>query len=295
MNSKNILVLLPLILTLAASAGIYRYDVPEERYKTLATKPQFDCVGKLYWKETRHGSCVFIGGKYVLCAAHCFMESLTRPDTLHQGKALIVVNKPYAEYVRDITRYFVYFNGKKYQSKTVHIYPGYLDHDMKHRDDIALIELSEPVTGITPAAICGTFDELHSDVVGVGYGVHGKANKPENIDTSCEKLAGENVIDSIGGYRLNNHPTVMFCDFDNGSKECNKMGSAIPRPLEYICGGGDSGGGLFRKTKTGWELIGICHGAGIDVGQMMKTGYYGQVMGWIRVSVFRNWIEENMK
>ena len=63
-------------------------------------------------------------------------------------------------------------------------------------------------------------------------------------------------------------------------------------PLEYMCGGGDSGGGLFRQTQGKWELIGICSGADIDVEQLMKTGYYGQQMHWTHVSLFADWIRQ---
>jgi hypothetical protein len=73
------------------------------------------------------------------------------------------------------------------------------------------------------------------------------------------------------------------------------MGSSVPRPLEYISTGGDSGGGLFRKKGNDWELIGICGGAGIDLAQFMETYYYGQIMEWTRVAAFTKWMDEQTK
>jgi secreted trypsin-like serine protease len=73
------------------------------------------------------------------------------------------------------------------------------------------------------------------------------------------------------------------------------MGSATPLPLEFIVGAGDSGGGLFKKTKTGWKLIGITSGSGTEVERLMKTGYYGHIMRWTRVSVFEPWIKINIE
>jgi len=72
------------------------------------------------------------------------------------------------------------------------------------------------------------------------------------------------------------------------------MGSAKPLPLEYTVAGGDSGGGLFRKNKGKWELIGICSGSEINIDKLMKVGYYGQSMNWVRVSVFEKWIRDSM-
>jgi secreted trypsin-like serine protease len=73
------------------------------------------------------------------------------------------------------------------------------------------------------------------------------------------------------------------------------MGSSIPQPLEYICSGGDSGGGLFREGKNGWELIGLCSGAGTNMEMLLATGYYGQTMNWTRVSTFNDWIKQSIK
>ncbi|MBK8644872.1 MAG: hypothetical protein IPN15_22450 [Saprospiraceae bacterium] len=92
-------------------------------------------------------------------------------------------------------------------------------------------------------------------------------------------MPGENVIDSIGGQIYLDRESLLICDFDHPTRnDCNKIGSPVPRPLEYICSGGDSGGGLFRNKNNAWELIGICSGSGVDINQLMKSGYYGHTM-----------------
>jgi hypothetical protein len=85
-------------------------------------------------------------------------------------------------------------------------------------------------------------------------------------------------VDEFGGELVNGRPGLLMCDFDHptDSADCNKMGRGTPRPLEYFCGGGDSGGGLFRKKGKAWELIGICSGSEHNVDQMVRTGYYGR-------------------
>ena len=127
--------------------------------------------------------------------------------------------------------------------------------------------------------------------MGVGFGASGPANRPDFVSIQNKKIAGENVIDSVGGQKYLGFETLLICDFDIPTrKDCNKLGSPTPRPLEYICSGGDSGGGLFRQKNNTWELIGICSGSGVDINQLMKTGYYGHTMEWTRVSLFTNWL-----
>ena len=176
------------------------------------------------------------------------------------------------------------------------IHPRYLDSLPTGGGscDIALLELERPVLSVQPAKMSCAFDELHSDVTGVGYGASGRADVTESFRMPFKKIAGESVVDSVGGPEFENRETLLYCWFVSPSE---KTGRHVVRPLEYIATGGDSGGGLFRQTADGWELIGICggHGGGIDFQQFQKTGYYDQRMSWTRVSAFTGWIAEQMK
>lgn len=278
-------------------AGIYRHDVPVERYKELAAEAQFNCVGIILENATQpHGSCVLIGRRYVLSVAHCFIESETQKDTITVGNARVTTYKQVNRRLADITQYYFRFNRKLYRAKTITLHPAYLDPNTTGSCDIALIELAEEVKGITPMTLSTSFDELGSAVTGVGYGASGRADDPEDVGMYMEKIAGQNTVDTLEGYKLNGVSTLLSCDFDHpANKALNQTGSPIPQPLEYICSGGDSGGGLFREVKNGWELVGLCSGAGTNIDMLLVTGYYGQTMNWTRVSAFNDWIKQSIK
>lgn len=295
---KNLLFLLLCCIACSEiNAGIYRDDVPVEKYKALAGQKQFDCVGTIFNQHTdAKGSCVLIGDRYVLSAAHVFIESDTKEDTLRVDGKLWTVYANVNERVADVTKYSFRFNRRQYEGKSMKIFPAYRDSATRGKCDIVLIELAEPVPGVTPALLNTRFDELNDEVIGVGYGASGLAGTPEDVGIYMEKIAGQNTVDTLQGYLLNNLPTILSCDFDHPSlKTLNKWGSEKPLPLEYICSGGDSGGGLFRETKNGVELVGICSGATTDFAKLLKTGYYGQSMHWTRVSAFNSWISETIR
>jgi secreted trypsin-like serine protease len=277
-------------------SGIIRHDVNEKNYLRLATEKQFDCVGRIYKDTSPSGSCVLISDRFVLSAAHVFIDSDTRPDTMEFNGLIAVAYVTYNHRVTDVTKLYLMFNGQKVKVKNLLLHPNYLDSSTKGSCDIALLELEHPLNNIAPAKLNTAFDELHSNVVGVGFGASGPANRPDFVSQHNKKIAGENVIDSIGGQKYLGSESLLICDFDHPTrKDCNKLGSPTPRPLEYICSGGDSGGGLFRQKNNTWELVGICSGSGVDINQLMKTGYYGHIMDWTRVSLFTDWLTVQTK
>ena len=251
----------------------------------LGAKKEFDCVGIVNFNNgSKGGSCVLIGKKYVLSAAHVFKVSETRPDTFYEGKSMIIVNQPVKQRIGNTSDYTFNFRGKTYKAKAISIYPTYMDSASYGMGDIAVVELDNPVEDVRPAAMGKLFDELDAHVTGVGYGVFGPGDKQETLDTSMLKIGGENVVDSIGGYEIGGIASVLHADFDHPTNAlCNKMGSAKPRNLEYGCAGGDSGGGLFIETGSGYRLIGICSGTSLIIQEFNKTAYYGQTMSWTRV------------
>ncbi|MBK8640711.1 MAG: trypsin-like serine protease [Saprospiraceae bacterium] len=291
-----------IILTLSLSSfflffsGIIRHDVDEKNYLSLANQKEFNCVGRIYKDSTSSGSCVLISDRFVLSAAHVFIDSDTRPDTIEFNGMKAVSYVTYNHRVTDVSKIYLMFNGQKVKVKKLLLHPNYLDSLTKGSCDIALLELEKTIHNITPAKVNTAFDELNSIVVGVGYGASGPANRPDLVSQQNKKIAGENVIDSIGGQIYLDRESLLICDFDHPTRnDCNKIGSPVPRPLEYICSGGDSGGGLFRNKNNAWELIGICSGSGVDINQLMKSGYYGHTMEWTRVSLFTNWLSLQTK
>lgn len=297
---KKTILLLSLLTTISSSlfGGIYRHDVLVSKYKNLAAEKQFDCVGQVFkgFDGEGRGSCVLIEDRYVLSAAHVFMESDNVVDTQYVANGdTITLFKQVNERVGDAKGYTFRFNRRRYQSKRIIMFPAYKDSMGKRLGDLVVIELEEPVTDVKPAVMYNEYNELKALVTGVGYGVSGRADKPEEVDIYMEKIAGQNIIDSIGGYHVSGKPSVLMADFDAPSNSTwNKMGSAEPVELEYGVGAGDSGGPLFMKTENGWRLIGICTGGGVILDELMERGYYSKMSEWLRVSVFSEWITNTM-
>jgi secreted trypsin-like serine protease len=285
-------------------AGIFRHDVPEKKYLQLGKQQQFDCVGQLAGVDTTGhvvlgASCVLVGQRYVLSAAHCFIDVDMKPDTfdtvLNGQIAHCVLYVQSNRRVKDFTKQYATFHGRKFKVKRGIVHPSYLDSLTKCPCDIALLELEQPVTSIEPARMNRSSDELHSDVTGVGYGESGRADKPESVKKENKKIAGESVVDSVGGPEFQGHTTLLFSQFVSTN---DTTGKHVARPLEYTPGAGDSGGGLFRQGGNGWELVGICSGegtVGVDLERLVTTGYYGKMISWTRLSAFTGWIAAQME
>jgi len=313
---KKTLFILSLALATIAQAGIYRHDKSPKAYKELAAQQQFDCVGMVMDDvgQKQMGSCVLIGSRYVLSAGHVFVDNDIRVDTYYldkngktvpkpvEGGAKMLVNQPVAHRPAIITNYSFRFGNHRYYGKKLRLYQPYLDSLTAGNlfcGDIVLIELSEPVKGITPATLNTAFNEQGSIITGVGFGASGPANDPENIGPYMEKIAGNNVIDKIEGYEVNGKSSLLSSDMDApGRTDCNAMGSAKPLPLEWGPGGGDSGGGLFRQVAGKWQLVGIITGgpaSGLNMTSFMqKKGYYGGTIQNQRVSAYNEWIKETI-
>jgi hypothetical protein len=289
--------LLSSLFFLLLVSGIFRHDVPEQEYLNLAKEPQFDCVVPIFKGKESIGSGILISDRYVLSAAHIMIESDIRKQRvkLESGETAIIY-QPVNEHVMKATALRIVLKGKRYKAKRLVIYPDYLADFSSGIGDVVLIELEEPFTGIIPATLNFRTNELSAEVTGCGFGASGNASEPETVGSYHKKIAGQNVIDSLGGVLINGQYSKLFCDFDHPTNaQCNRMGSATPRPLEYISAGGDSGGGLFRNDNGKWELIGICSGANVDIERLLSSGYYGQTMAWTRVSVFENWVKTSIQ
>ncbi|MEX0313934.1 MAG: trypsin-like serine protease [Allomuricauda sp.] len=211
-----------------APKGIIRHDVPIDKYKKLGNQPEFDCVGRYSISEesSDYAVGVLIAPKWVLTAAH-------------------FVNKP------SVWK----FGSRYYKTKRIIKHPDLKPNAEETQwtgHDMALVELENPVTDISPAKRYYGNEELGNTITKIGYGYIGNGKTGLADPRVQERLGGQNVVDAIGGTFENRNfsQNVMVCDFDDPeSTELNHFGS--PTPLELAIGGSnvDSGGGVFVKKK----------------------------------------------
>ncbi len=294
MKANRTIFLIPIFLVL--TSGIYRHDQPIEKYLSLANQDQFNCVGEILKIDGSNwvfgGSFVLIDSVTVLSAAHCFLGT-EKKDTIvnYNGQRF----KTYIEkgkYKRNESEFRFRVMNLQMVAQKITFHPKYL---VDGTCDLALIKLAEPIKGAKSLKINLQFDELSDTVTGVGFGVSGPANKPETVKIYHLKLAGQNIIDSIGGAIVDRKNTILFADFDAPDKrqECNRIGNSTPLELEYSIGAGDSGGPLFRYIKGELFLVGIASYAPKTIDNLLKNGYYCELNGWTRLSAFNDWIKDN--
>ncbi len=276
--------------------GVIRDDININEYTSLANQSRFDCVGEIIRDKEVVGSCVLIDENCVISTAHVFIEHNFKSDTMQIDGQTIIANVPYNDHVGDLKNYSFRFKGKIYSAKKMLIHPLYLDTIPNRDCDIIIITLNTPVKKVPLPILSNTFDELHSTIIGVGYGKPAYATNKEIITDKSLKIAGENVIDSITGFEIEGEKSILMSDFDSpGLNKFNITGDSLPKNLEYLCSGGDSGGGAFKASNDRLVLVGLTAITNFDIQQQARSGYYGQTMGFLRISVFQKWILNNKK
>ncbi|GAA0854082.1 hypothetical protein GCM10009114_08620 [Aliiglaciecola litoralis] len=151
------------------------------------------------------------------------------------------------------------------------------DHTPGVSHDLALLELSAPVTHVAPASIYFDDDEQGKIITFIGAGGTGSGIEGQTIDNlennGVLRLAN-NVVETADG------PLLTFV-FNRGNKAL---------PLEGISGGGDSGGPAFIKNGNDYVVLGISSRGEFGI----KVGKYGIREYYTRVSFFEEWISDIM-
>ena len=258
--------------TSPAGKGIIGVNVDKKELVKFALQKQFDGVGSIKQDGKIIASCILIAPQWCLTAAHVF------DDRLKLKSVLIEING-------------ITYKGVK---KIIH------NRYKKDNVDIALIYLDKAINDVEPATIYTGSNELHSVSTFVGYGAFGTPLKPDMDIDNKDKIAGVNIIDQIGGSipKFSTYPShFLLEDLDNpfDTNCCNSLGSPRPLPLEYIPTGGDSGGGLFIEENGQWFLVGVFSEFEFQLAALNKTGLYGTVAAFTRVSLFNDWIKNNLK
>jgi general stress protein 26 len=138
--------------------------------------------------------------------------------------------------------------------------------------DLALVELVEPVAGVTPVALYRGEQEAGKTLVVAGFGDFGDPHK--GLRRGDGRLrAVTNVVDDAGPRRI-----FMRFDAPPGGSE-----------FEGVGGPGDSGGPALLKEDGRLLLAGVSS-ASMDG----KPGTYGVTDVYVRVSTYAKWIAQTI-
>lgn len=265
------------LLTQSAWGIVRRHDVDDSQYINLANQPQFAAVGKVFTSTSAGSGTVIANGWWVLTAAH------------------VVAGAPVSSISFQI-------GASTYTAQNVFIHPSYPGGPLPTAD-IALIELSAPVAGVTPAQIYTGTNEIGKHGHSVGYGLTGTGTDGFITNTYGTKRAMRNIIDLIifPNGTISPNGTILLSDFDSPAGTNNSLGpwgsSATPLDLEGMGAPGDSGGPVFIEEGGIWYIAGVhsfISDPGPPAGNNQADARYGDILGSTRVSSYAGWINSTV-
>lgn len=246
---QNILVAIAMLCLFTSL--IVRHDVNDDELIALAKEFPQICHPKF-------GEATLIHPNFVVSAAH--VAKYLKKD-LEEGKQHYITNQ-----------------GKQYRIKAVVLHPNYSQTRTSIENDIALIQLSTPVTNVSPAKIYTQTQEIGKHITLVGKGKFGTGlTGPQNEDKITR--AATNKIDGVTN-------SWVYFSFDApSSKNATKY--------EGVSGPGDSGGPAFTKINNKLYIIGVSshQRKNGNSGQ----GFYGATEYYARVSTYANWINKTIR
>ena len=286
----------------------YRLDVPSSTYEDLGANREPYLVGEGYpdFSTTvaisNFGSGVIIGERWVLTAGHVVLDEEYGEE--QAGAWVVSVGSD-----RDNP-------DSTYDVKEIHIHPGWrADHSndgLEYGIDIALIELTSSIEGVTPApwANYTELDDglLDSLIYSSGFGDYSEKLDDGNGDYS-QRRAWKNTLDRLsddldppvdyshddvwqGGWVVYDFDSPdgyynSLADGENSGGEFSYVGEGDSSPesldLEGTSVPGDSGGPTYLKINGEWTVIGLTSHGSTD-------GYYGDLALNTRVSSHAGWI-----
>ena len=236
---KYLLTLL-LSISVCAEAIIIRHDVADAQYKVPSTElPQL----ATFYFDGAHGT--LIAPTWVLTAAHATF--CVKPNSS------------------------IRLNAKHHTVKRVYVHK---DYTPGRSHDIALIELQQPVLGVTPFSLNTKSDELNKNLWFIGIGGTGNGltgQTVDNFENKGQMRKAQNTVTLAQG------PLLKFT-FDKGDNAL---------ALEGVSGGGDSGGPAYTFQNNTGVIYGIS--SRVEGGNI---GKYGVSEVYSRTSFFAPWINK---
>lgn len=225
---------------------------------------EFTAVGLVNTDSFFDGSGTLIGDRWVLTAGHV-TPSFTGSASVRLGET-------------------------NYSVSRIITHPGYTFALSATANDLALLELASPVTGISPMPILrlsAPFNVLGEEAIWVGSGSGGTGLTGQQ-SFLAGKRAFTNVIDWIGAFGLPD--TSFIADFDrpDGSENIG-VSDPFPTMFEGNSARGDSGGGVFLERDGVRYLIGLhSYQASIDGA---TDADYRDLSGGTNLALYYDWIE----
>jgi len=256
--------LLLILASFDASAVVIRDDVPDLEHRMALS--EFPALADL----PGEGHGVLIAPQWVITAAHAV--------SWQQSVDVVVVGGT----PRAVRRLVIHAGYKKPPQEMIDAalksgdWAAFFEF-IASSDDIALIQLAEPVRDVAPAH---TFHGpvLEKIVRIMGRGATGKGSTGHHLHgpNRTDLRHGYNQISvSEGrwiGYRFDQPPNAL--------------------PLEASTGSGDSGGPILVAVGNQWHIAGISAWKRGEVsGTEIRPGRYGEISYGVRLGHYADWIE----
>lgn len=264
----RLLLIVLLVVSFSASAIVIRDDVEDSKYRVPDS--EFPALADLPGEG--HGA--LIAPRWVVTAAHAVGW---QPDI----KQIVLDGKP-----RDVARVVFHPGYRKPPQKLIDQTLATGDATLlvvalSASDDIALIELAQPVADVSPIAVYKGDDELGKVVELVGKGATGTGASGYTFDSPhrTQLRRAFNTVTNVDGRWL----CYVF----------DKPSSGLP--LEGMSGNGDSGGPALIQVDGQWELAGLTSWKVLQGdARTIRMGLYGQGSCNVRLSHYSGWIESVM-
>lgn len=257
-------VFLLLLVSFGTNAVVIRDDVPDLQYRMAAS--EFPALADM----PGEGHGVLIAPLWVVTAAHVV-------DRQHAVDVVVIGGSP-----RAVRRVFIHPGFKKPAQEMIDAALASGDWEaffefMASSDDIALVQLADPVLDVAPVQIHNG-NPLGKVVRIMGRGATGTGVTGHHLyaPQRTDLRHGYNKISvSEGrwiGYGFDSPPNAL--------------------PLEASTGSGDSGGPILVAVGNEWHVAGLMAWKRVVVtGTELHPGKYGETVFGVRLGNYTDWIE----